>query len=132
MTITKAELLSDIESTISTATTNLNSVLNTGSISTEADKNKALKNSLKYTSKFVKKDKERELYHEFLEFYDILWGETKNAAETEMDNEKELEMEYKWHYVIPNPLTQFQFQLRRRVKMNGPETETNPSLAQGS
>lgn len=54
----------------------------------QADKNKALKNSLKYTSKFVKKDKERELYHEFIEFYDILWGETKNAAETEMDNEK--------------------------------------------
>ena len=41
MTITKAELLSDIESVISTATTKLNSVLNTGSISTEADKNKA-------------------------------------------------------------------------------------------
>ena len=41
MTITKAELLSDIESVISTATTNLNSVLNTGSISTEADMNKA-------------------------------------------------------------------------------------------
>jgi tetratricopeptide (TPR) repeat protein len=54
----------------------------------QADKNKALKNSLKYTSKFVKKDKERELYHEFIEFYNILWGETKNAAETEMDNEK--------------------------------------------
>jgi tetratricopeptide (TPR) repeat protein len=54
----------------------------------QSDKNKALKNSLKYTSKFVKKDKEKEIYHEFTEFYDILWGETKNAAETEMDNEK--------------------------------------------
>ena len=54
----------------------------------QSDKNKALKNSLKYTSKFVKKDKDKEFYHDFIEFYDILWGETKNAAETEMDNLK--------------------------------------------
>tara|TARA_B000000532_G_C18799669_1_gene376426 strand:- start:138 stop:974 length:837 start_codon:yes stop_codon:yes gene_type:complete len=54
----------------------------------EADKNKALKNSLKYASKYRKKDKELEHYHEFAEFFDALWSETKNAAETEMDNEK--------------------------------------------
>tara|TARA_B110000459_G_C16608395_1_gene494813 strand:+ start:70 stop:882 length:813 start_codon:yes stop_codon:yes gene_type:complete len=54
----------------------------------QADKNKAIKNSLKYTSKFVKKDKERELYFEFTEFYDDLWKHSTNAAETEMDNEK--------------------------------------------
>ena len=54
----------------------------------EADKNKALKNSLKYASKYRKKDKELEYYHEFTEFFDALWSETKNAAETEMDNEK--------------------------------------------
>ncbi|HIB78596.1 MAG TPA: hypothetical protein EYN28_07380 [Flavobacteriales bacterium] len=54
----------------------------------QADKNKALKNSLKYTSKFVKKDKEKEYYHEFIDFFDQLRKEAKNAAETEMDNLK--------------------------------------------
>lgn len=54
----------------------------------QADKNKALKNSLKYTSKFVKKDKEKEYYHEFIDFFDKLRKEAKNAAETEMDNLK--------------------------------------------
>ena len=54
----------------------------------EADKNKALKNSLKYASKYRKKDKELEHYAEFTEYFDELWTQTKNAAETEMDNEK--------------------------------------------
>jgi len=54
----------------------------------EADKNKALKNSLKYASKYRKKDKELEHYSEFTDFFDDLWAQTKNAAETEMDNEK--------------------------------------------
>ncbi len=54
----------------------------------EADKNKALKTSLKYASKFRKKDKELEYYHEFTEFFDELWSETMFVAETEMDNDK--------------------------------------------
>lgn len=54
----------------------------------QADKNKAIKNSLKYTSKFVKKDKESEYYFEYMEFYDDLWEHASNVAETEMDNEK--------------------------------------------
>ena len=54
----------------------------------QSDKNKALKNSLKYTSKFVKKDKDKEFYYNFIDFYDNLWVETKNAAETEIDNLK--------------------------------------------
>ena len=54
----------------------------------EADKNKALKNSLKYASKYRKKDKELEYYADFTEYFDELWAQTKNAAETEMDNEK--------------------------------------------
>jgi len=54
----------------------------------QVDKLKALKNSLKYTAKYRKKDKENLHYHEYTEFFDELWDETKNAAETEMDNEK--------------------------------------------
>ena len=54
----------------------------------EADKNKALKNSLKYAAKYRKKDKELEHYNDFTEYFDILWTQTSNAAETEMDNEK--------------------------------------------
>lgn len=54
----------------------------------EADKQKALKNSLKYASKYRKKDKELEHYAEFEEYFDQLWKETMVAAETEMDNTK--------------------------------------------
>ena len=54
----------------------------------EADKMKALKNSLKYASKYRKKDKELEHYADFEEFFDQLWKETMVAAETEMDNMK--------------------------------------------
>ena len=54
----------------------------------EADKMKALKNSLKYASKYRKKDKELEHYAEFEEYFDQLWKETMVAAETEMDNGK--------------------------------------------
>jgi tetratricopeptide (TPR) repeat protein len=54
----------------------------------QVDKLKALKNSLKYTAKFRKKDKENLHSHEHTVFFDELWNETKNAAETEMDSEK--------------------------------------------
>lgn len=53
-----------------------------------ADKNKALKNSLKYASKYRKKDKELEYYSDFTAYFDDLWTQTKTAAETEMDNAK--------------------------------------------
>ena len=55
----------------------------------QVDKLKALKNSLKYTAKFIKKeDPENPQSREHTVFLDDLWNETKNAAETEMDNEK--------------------------------------------
>lgn len=54
----------------------------------QADKNKALKNSLKYAAKYRKKDKEMEHYADFTGFFDDLWQQTKTVAETEMDNEK--------------------------------------------
>ena len=52
----------------------------------EVDKLKALKNSLKYASKFVKKDREKEYVPTEQEFIDELRKETLVAAETEIDN----------------------------------------------
>ena len=54
----------------------------------EVDKLKALKNSLKYASKFVKKDREKEYVPTEQEFIDELRKETLVAAETEIDNGK--------------------------------------------
>ena len=54
----------------------------------EVDKLKALKNSLKYASKFVKKDREMEYVPSEQEFIEELRKETLVAAETEIDNEK--------------------------------------------
>lgn len=54
----------------------------------EVDKLKALKNSLKYAGKFVKKDKEQEYVPQEQEFLESLRKETIVAAETEMDNGK--------------------------------------------
>ena len=54
----------------------------------EVDKLKALKNSLKYAGKFVKKDKEIEYIPLEQEFLEDLRKETIIAAETEMDNVK--------------------------------------------
>lgn len=54
----------------------------------EVDKLKALKESLKYATKFVKKDKESEYVPQELEFIDLLRAEAIVAAETEMDNKK--------------------------------------------
>jgi len=54
----------------------------------QVDKLKALKNSLKYTAEYRKKDRENLYFHEYTVFFDELWTETKNAAETEMDNQK--------------------------------------------
>ncbi|MDA0939963.1 MAG: hypothetical protein O2990_03075 [Bacteroidetes bacterium] len=54
----------------------------------EVDKLKALKNSLKYAGKFVKKDKEMEYVPQEQEFLEDLRKETIIAAETEMDNGK--------------------------------------------
>lgn len=54
----------------------------------EVDKLKALKNGLKYASKFVKKDKEIEYVPLEQEFIEEIRKETIIAAETEMDNEK--------------------------------------------
>lgn len=54
----------------------------------EVDKLKALKNSLKYAGKFVKKDKEQEYVPQEQEFLEDLRKETIVAAETEMDNGK--------------------------------------------
>ena len=52
------------------------------------DKLKALKNGLKYASKFVKKDKEMEYVPQEQEFIEEIRKETVIAAETEMDNQK--------------------------------------------
>ena len=54
----------------------------------EVDKLKALKNALKYGTKFVKKDKETEYVPSELEYLETLRAETIVAAETEMDNKK--------------------------------------------
>ncbi|MGB0150544.1 MAG: hypothetical protein ACPF87_06610, partial [Flavobacteriales bacterium] len=56
----------------------------------EVDKNKALKNSLKYASKFVKKDREREYIHDDYaqDFFEELRKKTKKEAETEIVNGK--------------------------------------------
>ena len=54
----------------------------------EVDKLKALKNALKYASKFVKKDKEKDYVPSEQEFIEELRKETIVAAETEMDNGK--------------------------------------------
>ena len=54
----------------------------------EVDKLKALKNGLKYASKFVKKDKEMEYVPQEQEFIEEIRKETIIAAETEMDNQK--------------------------------------------
>lgn len=54
----------------------------------EVEKLKALKNSLKYASKFVKKDKEQDYVPTEQEFIEELRKETIVAAETEMDNQK--------------------------------------------
>jgi tetratricopeptide (TPR) repeat protein len=54
----------------------------------EVDKLKALKNGLKYASKFVKKDKEMEFVPQEQEFIEEIRKETVIAAETEMDNQK--------------------------------------------
>lgn len=53
----------------------------------EVDKMKALKNSLKYANKFIKKDKELEFVHLEQEFMEELRLETIVAAQTEMDND---------------------------------------------
>lgn len=49
---------------------------------------KALKESLKYCTKFIKKDKEMEYVPDLLEFIEDLRAETIAAADTEMDAEK--------------------------------------------
>lgn len=49
---------------------------------------KALKESLKYCTKFIKKDKEGEYVPDLLDFIEDLRGETVAAADTEMDAEK--------------------------------------------
>jgi hypothetical protein len=54
----------------------------------EVDKLKALKNALKYGSKFVKKDKEQEFVHLEDEFFEQLHKETVAAAESEMESDK--------------------------------------------
>ena len=54
----------------------------------EVDKNKALKNSLKYASKFVKKDREKDYVPKEQEFIEELRKETLIAAETEIVNGK--------------------------------------------
>ena len=55
--------------------------------SIEVDKLKALKNGLKYASKFVKKDKEMEFVPQEQEFIEEIRKETIIAAETEMDTQ---------------------------------------------
>ena len=54
----------------------------------EVDKLKALKNALKYASKFVKKDREKDYVPSEQEFIEELRKETLVAAETEIDNGK--------------------------------------------
>ena len=54
----------------------------------EVEKLKALKNSLKYASKFVKKDRDKDYVPTEQEFIEELRKETIVAAETEMDNGK--------------------------------------------
>ena len=54
----------------------------------EVDKLKALKNALKYASKFVKKDRDKDHVPSEQEFIEELRKETLVAAETEIDNEK--------------------------------------------
>ncbi|MDA0728742.1 MAG: hypothetical protein O3B70_04990 [Bacteroidetes bacterium] len=54
----------------------------------EVDKLKALKNALKYGSKFVKKDKEQEFVQLEDEFFEQLRKETVAAAESEMESDK--------------------------------------------
>lgn len=49
---------------------------------------KALKESLKYCTKFIKKDKESEYVPSLLDFIEDLRSETISAADTEMDAEK--------------------------------------------
>ena len=49
---------------------------------------KALKESLKYCTKFIKKDKESEYVPDLLDFIEDLRAETIAAADTEMDAEK--------------------------------------------
>ena len=49
---------------------------------------KALKESLKYCTKFIKKDKEMEYVPDLLDFIEDLRAETIAAADTEMDAEK--------------------------------------------
>lgn len=66
----------------------------------EVDKLKALKNSLKYAGKFVKKDKEREYVPLDLEFLEELRKETIVAAETEMDNLKYTKAKSYYKYLI--------------------------------
>lgn len=54
----------------------------------EVDKLKALKNSLKYASKFVKKDRDKDYVPAEQDFIEELRKETLVAAETEIDNGK--------------------------------------------
>ena len=54
----------------------------------EVDKLKALKNSLKYASKFVKKDRNKDYVPAEQDFIEELRKETLVAAETEIDNGK--------------------------------------------
>ena len=49
---------------------------------------KALKESLKYCTKFIKKDKEMEYVPDLMDFIEELRAETAAAADTEMDAEK--------------------------------------------
>ena len=53
-----------------------------------ADYPKALKESLKYCTKFIKKDKENEYVPDLMDFIEDLRAETIAAADTEMDAEK--------------------------------------------
>jgi tetratricopeptide (TPR) repeat protein len=62
----------------------------------------ALKNALKYAAKFVKKDREREFYDSYTEFFNELRRATMNEAEVFVDDEKftRAKSYYKYLYVL--------------------------------